>query len=385
MAGRFFLVFGGIIVFETREEQGYVLTKLMARPKTRESADADSLNERQREILRLIIQQYVLTANPVGSRYISRISTLGLSDATLRNVMSDLEYLGFIDHPHTSAGRMPTDKGYRLYVDNLMPIENLSAAEKQAVAHSLGIGLTPEDVIRESTTLLAKLSKQLSLLLLPALEVGVLEKVEIVPLSGNRILMIIAASSGRVRTVTLETETTIERSKLDDLGYILNSRLAGKSFREVRNIFFESIRDLSEEDKSILRVFINSPEKFFEDTSSDRVKLSGAGNIFTQPEFQKKNSYNDDEFQSIIELIENEEVVIHVLEGSEKQTGLAIRIGSELGDERMTNYSIISTKYRIGDQHGTIAVIGPKRMDYGRVTPIVEYVAKAMSSALSGK
>ncbi|MDP4221646.1 MAG: heat-inducible transcriptional repressor HrcA, partial [Bacteroidota bacterium] len=300
-------------------------------------------------------------------------------------VMADLEYLGFIGHPHTSAGRMPTDKGYRLYVDNMMSVEHLSDAEKKAVAHSLGVALTPEEVIRESTTLLAKLSKQLSLLLLPAMEFGILERVEIVPLTGNRILMIIAASSGRVRTVTLETETTIERSRLDDLCSILNSRLAGKSFREVRNIFFDSIRDLSEEDKSILRVFINSPEKFFEDIGSERVKLSGAGNIFTQPEFQKKGSYSDDEFQSIIELIENEEVVIHVLEGSEKQTGLSIRIGSELEDERMANYSIISTKYRIGDQHGTIAVIGPKRMDYGRVTPMVEYVAKAMSSALSNK
>src|SRR5579864_8436552 len=150
----------------------------MPRIKNRESLGADLLTDRQREILRLIVQQYVLTASPVGSRYISRISSLGLSDATLRNVMSDLEYLGFIDHPHTSAGRMPTDKGYRLYVDNLMPIENLSDAEKKAVAHSLGATLTPEEVIRESTTLLAKLSKQLSLLLLPAMESGILEKVE---------------------------------------------------------------------------------------------------------------------------------------------------------------------------------------------------------------
>jgi heat-inducible transcriptional repressor len=352
----------------------------MPRPKNTDALGADSLTDRQREILRLIIQQYVLTANPVGSRYISRISTLGLSDATLRNVMADLEYLGFIDHPHTSAGRMPTDKGYRLYVDNMMTARHLSEAEKKAVAHSLGAAITPDAVIRESATLLAKLSQQLSLLLLPAMDESVLEKVEIMPLSSNRILIIVAASSGRIRTVTLETDTTIERSRLDELAAILNSRLAGKSFREVR-----SIKDLREEDKSILRVFINSPEKFFEDTGSDRVKLSGAGNIFTQPEFQKKSSYSGDEFQSIIELIESEEVVIHVLEGSEKQKGLAIRIGSELEDERMANYSIISTKYRIGDQHGTIAVIGPKRMDYARVTPIVEYVAKAMSSALSTK
>lgn len=357
----------------------------MPRPKNREALGVDLLTDRQREILRLIVQQYVLTANPVGSRYISRISALGLSDATLRNVMADLEYLGFIDHPHTSAGRMPTDKGYRLYVDNMMTARHLTDVERNAVAQSLGSAITPDAVIRESATLLAKLSKQLSLLLLPAMDESVLEKVEIMPLSSNRILIIVAASSGRIRTVTLETDTTIERSRLDELAAILNSRLAGKSFREVRNIFFESIKDLPDEDKSILRVFINSPEKFFEDTGTERVKLSGAGNIFTQPEFQKKTNYTDIEFQSIIELIENEEVVIHVLEGSEKQNGLSIRIGSELEDERMSNYSIISTKYRIGDQHGTIAVIGPKRMDYGRVTPIVEYIAKAMSSALSTK
>ena len=128
----------------------------MPRLKNKAVLGADSLNDRQREILRLIIQQYVLTANPVGSRYISRISTLGLSDATLRNVMADLEYLGFIDHPHTSAGRMPTDKGYRLYVDNLMPVEHLSDAERKAAAHSLGAAISPEDVIRESTNLLGK-------------------------------------------------------------------------------------------------------------------------------------------------------------------------------------------------------------------------------------
>src|SRR6266576_226675 len=130
----------------------------MPRPKKRELLGTDALTDRQREILRLIIQQYVLTANPVGSRYISRISSLGLSDATLRNVMADLEYLGFIDHPHTSAGRMPTDRGYRLYVDNLMHLEHLSAHERKAVAQSLAQAMTPEDVIRESTALLAKLS-----------------------------------------------------------------------------------------------------------------------------------------------------------------------------------------------------------------------------------
>src|SRR5689334_19491707 len=134
----------------------------MGRPKNIEPIGGDSLTVRQREILRLIVQQYVLTANPVGSRYISRISTLGLSDATLRNVMADLEYLGYIDHPHTSAGRMPTDKGYRLYVNDLMARERLTDAERKAVARSLANALTAEDVLAESSDILAKLSRQLS-------------------------------------------------------------------------------------------------------------------------------------------------------------------------------------------------------------------------------
>src|SRR5438045_3398897 len=129
-------------------------------------ATSIELTERQREILRLIVRHYVLTANPVGSRYLARVSSLGLSDATTRNVMADLEYLGYVDHPHTSAGRMPTDKGYRLYVDDLMAREHVTAAERKAVARSLANAVTAEDVLEASSDILAKLSQQLSMVLL---------------------------------------------------------------------------------------------------------------------------------------------------------------------------------------------------------------------------
>lgn len=351
----------------------------------------EALSDRQREILRLIIQQYVLTANPVGSRNLARISSLGLSDASTRNIMSDLEFLGFIDHPHTSAGRMPTDKGYRVYVNELMALEKLSEAERKAVSRSLVDALSAEDVIKESTEILAKLSKQLSLVLLPALEDGILERVEIVPLSSSRVLIVLIASSGRVRTVTLETETHIDHSRIDELRSILNERLSGTSFKEIRATFTERVKDIPEHAKDVLRVFLDSPDRLFED--SDRVKLSGAKHIFSQPEFQKKNIISDDEFQSIIELLDNEDVVIHVLE---RATGgaasavpatesVAIRIGSELEDEKMTNYSVISTRYKIGGQQGVIGLIGPKRMNYARMAPLVEYVARAMTNALTSK
>jgi heat-inducible transcriptional repressor len=352
------------------------------------AAGADLLTDRQQEILRLIIQHYVLTANPVGSRYLARISSLGLSDASTRNIMSDLEYLGFIDHPHTSAGRMPTDKGYRVYVDALMALEKLTEAERKAVSRSLVDALSAEDVIKESTEILAKLSKQLTLVLLPALDEGVLERVELVSLSSSRVMIVLIASSGRVRTVTLETDTHIDSSKIDELRDVLNARLSGRSFREIKATFVERIADLPQHAKDILRVFVDSPDRLFDDPSSDRVKLSGAKHIFAQPEFQKKNIISDDEFQSIIELLDNEDVVIHVLERSRAVTAtdaLAIRIGSELEDEKMTNYSVITTRYKIGDQQGVIGLIGPKRMNYARMAPLVEYVARAMTNALTSK
>jgi heat-inducible transcriptional repressor len=368
-----------------------VLPQLVTKPGVKQSPRVPGdLSDRQRETLRLIIQHYVMTANPVGSRYLARVSPLGLSDASTRNIMSDLEYLGYIDHPHTSAGRTPTDKGYRAYVDALMSRERVTEAERKAVARSLVEAYTSGDVLKESSDILARLSKQLSLVLLPSLDDGILEHVEIAELSSNRILIVLAASSGRVRTVTLETETTIGRQRIDDLRSMLNARLAGKTFREVKALFRDIVSDLSEQEKSILRVFIDAPERLFEDSGSERVKLTGAKNIFLQPEFQKRASVTDEEFQSIIELIENEEVVIHVLEQSPggprgSVTGVDIRIGSELNDERMTNYSVISTRFQIGDQSGMIGVIGPKRMDYARMAPLVEHVARSISNALAGK
>ena len=311
--------------------------------------------------------------------------------------MADLEFMGYIDHPHTSAGRTPTDRGYRVYVNDLMERERVKESERKAVARSLVEALTTEEVLKESTEILAKLSKQLSLVLLPSLDEGILERVEIAQLASNRILIVLIASSGRVRTVTLETETQMGQSKLDDLRVVLNERLAGRSFREVKAIFRDSIQDLSEQEKSVLRVFIDAPEKLFEDNNAERVKLSGAKNIFAQPEFQKRSAISDEEFEGIIELLENEEVVIHVLESSldkaskiegkdsNLSTAVAIRIGSELEDKKMANYSVISAKYMIGDQHGMIGLIGPKRMDYARMAPLVEFVAKAMSNALSAK
>ena len=364
--------------------------KLKPQSDLRAGKSGAELTERQREILRLIVQHYVLTASPVGSRYLSRVSSLGLSDATTRNVMADLEYLGYVDHPHTSAGRMPTDKGYRLYVDDLMARERVTAAERNAVARLLATAVTPEDVLEASANILATLSRQLSMVLLPSLDEGILERVEIAQLSSSRLLVVLVASSGRVRTVTLETETAIGQSKLDELRILLNERLAGRSFRDVKATFRERMSDLSDHDRSTLRLFIDAPERLFDESGAERVKISGAKNIFSQPEFQRRDIARDAEFQSIIELIDNEDVVIHVLErstddGPGAAPSVAIRIGSELEERNMTGYSLICTKYQIGGELGVIGLIGPKRMDYGKIAPIVEYVGRAMSGILSTK
>jgi heat-inducible transcriptional repressor len=285
---------------------------------------------------------------------------------------------------------MPTDKGYRLYVDDLMARERVSDAERKAVSRSLADAVTAEDVLAESSNILARLSQQLSMVMLPSLDGGILERVEIAQLSSSRILVILVASTGRVRTVTLEADSHLSQNKLDELRVFLNERLAGRTFREVKATFRDRVRDISEDHRSILRLFIDQPDRLFEDPDAGRVKIAGAKNLFAQPEFQKPNAVTGEEFQSIIELIDNEEVVVHVLErsGARDAVGsdpaqVAIKIGSELQDEQLANYSLICTKYQIGGQIGIIGLIGPKRMDYGRIAPLVEYVARAMSNVLS--
>ncbi len=341
---------------------------------------ANELKERERNILRYIIQQFILTASPVGSRNITKKYDLKVSPATVRNIMSDLEDSGFIDHPHTSAGRIPTDKGYRYYVDSLMDLEKIGKSDIGYINRSIEINsIETDELLRITSNLLSNITKQIACVTYPKIDSGILEKLQLVNLSSSRVLVVLSIKSGLIKTIALEIDSEIKTSHIESVETLLNERLSGLTLQEIRRSFKERFKDISADHKAIIRIFLDSTDKIFRDSrSNENIFLAGAKNIIKQPEFE-----DPERFQSIIELIEDKDIIIHILEkGKENPDQVFISIGSENNSRRLEEYSFISKEYTLGDVSGTLGVIGPKRMEYSKIVAIVDYVSKVLTEFL---
>ncbi|MBI3585588.1 MAG: heat-inducible transcription repressor HrcA [Ignavibacteriales bacterium] len=344
------------------------------------STSKEGLNERERGILRHVVYNYIQTAFPVGSRYISKKFETHLSPATIRNVMADLEESGYLSHPHTSAGRVPTDIGYRYYIDFLMDVEELSQKDKLEIQNQLGNSTDPETLLRETSKLLGKISKQLSIVSSPHISSGILEKLELIPISSSRVLVVISIRSGLVKTLMLEVGTEIPRQWLEQVSRMLNERLSGLTLLEIRDTFVERIRDLQDDRSGLIRLFIDSVDLLFDDVKErEKLHISGTQNIIEQPEFiDPKN------FRSVIELIENDDIIVHLLEKHEElDKDFVITIGAENNEEKAKEYSIVTATYNTEGVTGRVGVIGPMRMNYSKVIPLVDHVAKSIAKILS--
>lgn len=345
------------------------------------SSDIHELNSREKSILRSVVQQFILTASPVGSRNISKKYDMGISPATVRNIMSDLEDSGFINHPHTSAGRVPTDKGYRYYVDSLMELKKLKSSEKGFISKSIkGEIIDKEDVFRIASNLLSTITNQLACLSYPDIDSGIFEKLQIISLTSTRIMVVISIESGLVRTITLELDSDIQQSKLESVQVLLNERLSGLRLSEIRATFKDRFKDVDSNHKPIIRLFLDSVDKIFKDDKKiDKLIITGAKNVIKQPEFEKPGR-----FEGIIELMEDKDIIIHIMEksGSAESNNVFISIGSENEEEIMRDYSFISKEYKFGETIGTLGIIGPKRMEYSKIVTIVDYIANLLSEFL---
>lgn len=338
------------------------------------------LNERERNILRYIIQQFILTAFPVGSRNIAKKYDLNISPATVRNIMADLEDSGFINHPHTSAGRIPTDKGYRFYVDSLMNIKKLRNSEKGFINKELtSEHLETDELLKVTSNLLSSITNQLAYVSYPKLDTGTLEKLQIISLSSTRILVVISIKSGLVKTITLELASEIANEQIESVQSLLNQRLTGLTLKEIRDTFNERLKDIQQNDEPIIRLFIDSVDKIFKDVkTNESLVIAGAKNVIKNPEFE-----DPERFQGIIELIEDKDIIIHIMEKSEAfEDDIFISIGTENDDQKLDEYSFVSKEYKLGSVSGTLGIIGPKRMEYSKVVAIVDYVARFINETL---
>lgn len=337
----------------------------------------DELSYREKVILRCIIEEFIHTANPIGSRYISKTSDIKLSPATIRNVMSDLEDLNFLTHTHTSGGRVPTDKGYRYFVNELMETEPLIQNEKDILTTQLNDGdIVQEEIYKEVSRILGRLSKEISIVSQPYLSQGIFEKLELVNLSSTKLLVVVSIKSGLMRTLLFDVESGISRDKIDRVTGILNEKLSGLTLTEIRSTFLERIKDVQNDSREILKVFIDSIDKIFQDEKEGMtLYIGGQTEILSQPEFGDTQNY-----KNIIELTDEKNVVVHVLNNMPAdQNGISISIGAENKDEKLKDYSIVSSEYVVGDIKGRIALIGPKRMNYSKMISMLDFTSRIIT------
>ncbi|MFN3597837.1 MAG: heat-inducible transcriptional repressor HrcA [Rubricoccaceae bacterium] len=349
----------------------------VSRPAPRASGE-HPLSERERAVLRCVVQQFIQTAAPVGSRAIA--DSFDLSSASIRATMQTLEAAGYLGHPHTSAGRVPTEQGYRAYVDELMDVQGLSAREAALLRESVRRRLGDLDAVaRETSRLLGRLASLLGVVLTPRLSVGVLERLEVVPIAAQRVLFVLALRGGLARTVMAEIDEAVVPEALDAVVQRLNERLAGLSLDEIRRTGAARVQDLAPDDATgVVRVVLRERAALFQEpAAAARAAVAGAQHLVAQPEFRSPDAVRD-----AVELAEREDELVLLLERPElaQVERTLILIGEELArGEGPAAYSVVSAPYTVGDAVGAVALVGPTRMDYARAVALVEHVAALLS------
>lgn len=329
------------------------------------------LSQREREILSAVVRHFILTAAPVGSRQLARHSGFDLSPASIRNVMADLEEMGLLCHPHTSAGRVPSDLGYRLYVNDLMETRDLTSAEQEAIEREFeGVSQEADEIMAVTARLLSSASKLLAIVMIPALDEAKLHRIDLMRLSENRVLVVISLDSGPVKTIMVELEQTLAEAQLQKIAHGLNSRLSGLTLSQVRAEIGERISTMPLEHPGLVRFFIDAAERLFSFHDREEVRIDGRAQMLSLPEFSAPES-----MRGIIELIEDKDIILHLLQGQNPEPGISISIGSENPDSRAKDLSVLAAQYKTPTLSGKFGVIGPTRMDYSKLKSLVEHTA----------
>jgi heat-inducible transcriptional repressor len=342
-----------------------------------------TLTDRERHVLDAVIRTYVETAEPAGSRTVAKRHRLGVSPATIRNTMADLEEKGFLYHPHTSAGRIPTDQAYRYYVDTMMRPRRLTAAQARKLRKEIGDGEggALERLVRRAAQAMGLLTGELGVAIAPSVDEVVLERLELLALSSEKVLLVLTLRNGIVRTVYVDLPLSVPRETLVGVTVVLNERLAGLTMAQIRKTLPDRLRDAApggdEPTTELLNIFLQSGEELF-DLAGDEVHLGRTSVLASQPEFE-----SGPQLRGLIELTERRELLAKVLSRRSHDARLEISIGSEHEAPELTSFTLVTGEYRVGDLAGVIGVIGPTRMPYDRVVTIVESTSRIVSELYS--
>ncbi|WP_432240683.1 heat-inducible transcriptional repressor HrcA [Herbaspirillum robiniae] len=337
------------------------------------------LDNRARTLLKALVERYIADGQPVGSRALSKLSGLELSPATIRNIMADLEEMGFVASPHTSAGRVPTPRGYRMFVDTLLTVEAIDESALEGRLQNRLQNSSPQKIITNAAQVLSSLSQFAGVVLTPKRE-SAFQQIEFLRLSEKRILLVIVDHGGDVQNRMLLTEVDYTPSQLTQAANYINQHYAGQSFEQVRLRLQGELRQLRDDMNALMLAAVEAGSDAMSEEADNNVVISGERNLLSVTDL----SSNMNSLRQLFDMFEQKTGLLQLLDVSSKATGVQIFIGGESQLVPMDDMSIVTAPYEVnGRIVGTLGVIGPTRMAYERVIPIVDITAKLLSSALS--
>ena len=345
--------------------------------------NSSQLSERSLYLFKALVEHFIQDGTPVGSRTLSKDSSLNLSPATIRNVMADLEDFGLLDSPHTSAGRVPTAKGYRLFVDSLLRVNDLNSIEVEKIAKELDPGNDFKSIMQRTSLMLSDITQLAGVVMLPRTEQSKLQHIEFVVLSGNRVLVILVVNDREVQNRIINTSRTYSASELQEASNYLNDIFAGKDLAYVRTNILDELEKTKEQLSQSMQTAMEMAQLAFDyeksKVKSDELFFSGETNLMDIAEL-----FEVDKLKKLFNTFNQKRDILHLLEQAISADGIQIFIGEESGHDVLDDCSVVTSPYEVdGKILGVLGVIGPTRMHYERVIPIVDITAKMLGSALN--
>ena len=342
-----------------------------------------SLNERAQRLLKVLVQSYITDGHPMGSRNLAKMSELDISPATVRNVMADLEDMGFVEAPHTSAGRIPTTKGYRLFVDTMLKVQPLTNDLVTRVSKDLKSNLSMNGLVESASGLLSGLTSMAGVVTLPKHDRVELRQIEFLPLSDQRVLAILIVNQKEVQNRIIHTDREYSPSELEQAANYLNELCAGQDLVMARQKILQELDHVRENMNELMRSAVEMGEKVFSDTSTGEPDYVVVGQTNLMEYEELSDIYK---LRGLFDAFSQKREFLHLLDRCICAEGVQIFIGQESGYKALDDCSVVTSPYVVDDEiMGVLAVVGPTRMSYERVIPIVDLTAKLLGEALHTK
>jgi heat-inducible transcriptional repressor len=343
------------------------------------SASHHPLDARARQLLRALIARYIAEGQPIGSRTLAKASGLDVSPATIRNIMSDLEEFGLVSAPHTSAGRVPTSQGYRVFVDSLLEVRPLDEPAVDALRRELPTDAATPDLLSSATSLLSEMTHFVGVVSVPRREEFPFRHIDFVPLDGSRILVILVFTDGQVQNRVISTQRLYGPGELEQIANYLNATFGGMRIDDIRSRLLREMQDEGARLNRLLSAAVEVAQQAFQTSADNDMLVAGQTNLMGS----KQESPDVDRLRDLFEAFQRKRDLLQLLERCSRAEGVRLFIGEESGFAAMDTYSLVTAPYGVGGRVlGVLGVIGPTRMAYERVIPVVQATAGIISGAL---